>query len=415
MAAIPFNYCLFYSMQEPSMPLNENERMAAFRQSHIPESGVGQGFDELTRLASEICQTPISLITLTNEERQRFMTDVDLPVIELSREIALCSDAFIHPYDSLVIPDLRKDKRFSDHPSVTGKSHVVFYAAIRLTNPDGHSLGTLCVIDKKPKTLPENKLRSLKYIANQVIQLLELCKANFRLKSLKEDLAFRNEELQQFAYVVSHDIKSPLSSIVLSSEMLRENFGENINEENDQLLNVLNRASLKIKNLVDGILAYYRAEQAMQEEPESFLLKPFLLSVVEILKVNQNADIRYPQQEAQILANKTALEQILVNLLQNALKYNDKEKPQVFIRFSEDSSNYYFVVTDNGNGISAIEQEKIFECLNVTGERDRFGITGSGNGLSTVKKLVEKMSGKMTVNSVPGQGSDFSFFIKKVV
>jgi len=400
-------------MQKPSIPLNEKERLAALREYHILDSEAEKEFEELSLLASEICQTPISMVTLIDETRQWFKAGVNLPVNEISRDIAFCSHAIIHPFEPFIIPDMRKDKRFSDHPLVTGEPHVVFYTGIPLTNPDGYALGTLCVMDNKPKKLSENQIRSLQILAKQIIQLMELRKAHILLKSLKEDLESRNEELQQFAYVVSHDIKSPLASIVLSGEMLRENFGDSIDEGNDQLLNVLNRASFKIRNLVDGILAYYRAELAMSEGAESFLLKPFLLSIVEMLRMNQGADIQFPQEDQSIYLNKTALEQILVNLLQNALKYNDKEKARVTIGFSEDETNYYFVVSDNGKGIDAKEQEKIFELFTTLGVPDRFGTKGTGIGLSTVKKLVEKMSGKISVKSVPGQGSEFSFHIRK--
>ena len=400
-------------MEKPSIPLNEKERLAALRQYQILDTEAEKEFEELTLLASEICQTPISLVTLIDEQRQWFKAGANLPASEISRDIAFCSHAINHPFDPFIIPDMRADKRFADHPFVTGEPHVVFYTGIPLTNPDGYALGTLCVMDKKPKTLTGGQIRSLQVLAKQVMQLLELRKANIQLKTLKEDLEARNEELQQFAYVVSHDIKSPLASIVLTSEMLRENFGESINEENDQLLKVLNRASFKIKNLVDGILAYYRAERAMNEGAENFLLKPFLMSIVDLLRVSQAADIELPEGDHWIYMNKTALEQIFVNLLQNALKYNDKKKPKVAVMFSEDETNYYFEVNDNGKGMSEKEQEKIFELFTTLGKADRFGSHGTGIGLSTVKRLVEKMSGEIKVKSKAGRGTEFSFHIKK--
>ena len=174
-----------------------------------------------------------------------------------------------------VVADMREDERFKDHPFVKGEPHIVFFAGIPLTNPEGFALGTLCVLDKQPRLLSDSQLRALKILATQVIHLLELRKANLRLRSLKSVLEARNEELQQFAFVISHDIKSPLASIVLSSEMLRENFGNNIDEDNDQLLKILSRSSLKIRNLVDGVLAYYRSESALSEGAESFELLSF--------------------------------------------------------------------------------------------------------------------------------------------
>ncbi len=401
-------------MQKPSIPLNEKERLAALKEYHILDSDLGNEFDDITHLASEICQTPISLITLIDEQRQLFKAGTVLSGTDIARDLAFCSHAINHPLDPFVIEDMREDLRFSDHPLVQGEPHVVFYTGIPLINPEGLALGTLCVLDKKPKKLSESQIQSLRILARQVVQLFELRKANFHLREMKENLESRNEELQQFAYVVSHDIKSPLASIVLTSEMLRENFGGSIDEGNDQLLGVLNRASFKIRNLVDGILAYYRAEKALSETAEDFLLHPFLESIIEMLRVNADTEIVLPEKDARLYVNKTALEQILVNLLQNALKYTDKEKASIQIDFSQDALNYYFTVKDNGKGISSEQQEKIFELFTTLGTRDKFGIHGTGIGLSTVKKLVEKMSGKIDVKSAPGMGSSFSFFIGKV-
>ena len=143
-------------------------------------------------------------------------------------------------------------------------------------------------------------------------------------------------------------------------------------------------------------------------------MQPFLLSMVEMLSMSQDADFILPKEDVEVLMNKTALEQILLNLLQNALKYNDKEKPQITIHFSEDETNYYFTVSDNGNGINTGEQKKISEVFAAPADiGKRFGFKGVGVGLSTIKKLLEKMEGEIKVESVPGRGSEFSFSIKK--
>jgi signal transduction histidine kinase len=410
-------------MQEPSVPLNEKERLAALREYQILDTEAEPEFDEITGLASEICQVPVSMITLIDEERQWIKSAASLieqetarlNVREMPRRIAFCAHAIQFPFDPFVVKDMRKDSRFKDHPFVNDEPYIVFFAGIPLTNPEGFALGTLCVLDKRPRKLSDSQLRALQILAKQVIHLLELRKANFRLKSLKEALEARNEELQQFAYVVSHDIKSPLASITLSCEMLREQYGETIDEDNDQLLKILSRSALKIRDLVDGILSYYRAEWAMGIGAESFDLKSFLFSIAEMFKVNQDAEIHFPQDDRIIRMNKTALEQILVNLIQNAVKYNDKEEPYIEIRFSEDNMNYYFSVVDNGMGIAPEEQKKIFEIFTTLNLQDRFGTKGSGIGLSTVKKLVEKMSGAISLKSVPGEGSEFSFYIRKEI
>ena len=171
---------------------------------------------------------------------------------------------------------------------------------------------------------------------------------------------------------------------------------------------------MKIKNLVDGILSYYRGESAMNELAELFELKSCIQSIVEVLKVSQSAEINYPEKEVLIQTNKTALEQILINLLQNALKYNDKEKASIEIRFHEGEDFYYFEVEDNGRGIADEDQKQIFELFKTLGIQDRYGLLGTGIGLSTVRKLVEKLGGEIHVQSTPGSGSVFEFSLKKI-
>ncbi|MDP4251459.1 MAG: HAMP domain-containing sensor histidine kinase [Bacteroidota bacterium] len=240
----------------------------------------------------------------------------------------------------------------------------------------------------------------------------ELDKTRQLLNKLKEEQRIRNNEQEHFAYVVSHDLKSPLASIVLTSEMLRENFGDAIDEGNDQLLQVLNRATFKIRNLADGILSYYRAERAMNEPPETFNLSACVQMIVETLRPGLSAEIHYPQEGALIHANKSALEQILGSLMHNAIRYNNKEKTILYIRFLEDEMFYYFEVQDNGKGIPVEDQQRIFDLFTSLGD-DRSGIPGLGIGLSNVKKLVENEGGKIRVHSVLQEGSLFQFSLKK--
>jgi signal transduction histidine kinase len=398
-------------METPAIPENENERLAALKEYDILDSMPERDFDDITRLASEICQTPISLITLVDAGRQWFKSHHGLDVPETKREHAFCAHAINDPEKILIVPDSRRDKRFMDNPLVTGDPHIVFYTGVPLLTPNGHALGTLCVIDHEPKKLNERQLDALTALANQVVRLIELRKANRKLEKLKADLEIRNKDLEQFAYVVSHDIKSPLSSIVLTAEMLRENLADSMAPDTDQLLKILNRSSYKIKNLVDGILTYYRGEQALYEQTESVMLPDFLQSIVEDLSMKQPVEINYPTEKQELFTNRTGLEQILVNLLQNSIKYNDKEKIVIDIGFWKDASVYHFSVTDNGKGMDEAGMSKIFDLFTTLGQRDRFGDLGSGIGLSTVKKLVERQGGTIHVRSSLQQGTTVEFSI----
>ena len=155
------------------MATDEQARLAALRRYRILDTEPEQRFDDLTLLASQICDTPISLITLIDSDRQWFKSRVGLDVEETSRGVAFCAHAIRQP-GIMQVSDAATDARFRDNPFVTGEPNIRFYAGAPLITPDGHALGTLCVIDVKPRRLNEGQLRALDALRRQVESQLEL-------------------------------------------------------------------------------------------------------------------------------------------------------------------------------------------------------------------------------------------------
>jgi PAS domain S-box-containing protein len=157
----------------PPIPKDEPRRLEALRRYEILDTPPEPAFDDLTRLASQVCDAPMAMLSLVDAERQWFKSRVAVPVEETSRDISFCAHA-IGGRDIFEVPDASADPRFEDNPYVVGESGIRFYAGAPLLTPDGHALGTLCVMDQRPRTLSPAQTDALRALSRQVVAQLEL-------------------------------------------------------------------------------------------------------------------------------------------------------------------------------------------------------------------------------------------------
>jgi GAF domain-containing protein len=155
------------------MIANEAARLKALHAYHILDTDPEQAFDDLTLLASQVCGTPIALITLVDEDRQWFKSKVGIDVDETARNISFCSHAIEQP-GLFVVPDTLSDGRFRDNPMVVSEPHIRFYAGAPLLTRDGDPLGTICVVDSKPRVLTDDQRAALNALRRQAESQLEL-------------------------------------------------------------------------------------------------------------------------------------------------------------------------------------------------------------------------------------------------
>ena len=189
-------------MLSAPLPKNESARLEALRQYQILDTGPEEVFDDITRLAAYICETPIAVISLVDENRQWFKARIGLGPSETSRDCAFCAHAILEE-TPMVIPDALSDNRFADNPLVTSEPYIRLYAGVPLTTPEGFRIGTLCVIDRVSRTLTQEQVAVLRMLGNQVMAQLDLrrdlsiaTKALMEHKRMEEKLRGRLSQLE---------------------------------------------------------------------------------------------------------------------------------------------------------------------------------------------------------------------------
>ncbi|HTN93015.1 MAG TPA: EAL domain-containing protein [Gallionella sp.] len=189
------------------LPPNEAQRLEALRGYHILDTLPEQDFDDLTFLAQQICQTPIALISLVDENRQWFKSKVGVSHSETSLEFAFCPYAILDPDKMLIVQDAQKDPRFAESPRVTGGPKIRFYAGAPLVTHDGLALGTLCVIDRVPRDLTAEQKTSLHALSRIVITQLEMRRNLDMLRLSEKQLESLNSELEQKVEARTADLR----------------------------------------------------------------------------------------------------------------------------------------------------------------------------------------------------------------
>ena len=175
----------------------ELNRLANLRTYEILDTLSEDDYENITYLASTICQVPIAVVSFIDDKRQWFKSHHGLQVTETEKQFSFCSHAINSPQEFLIVPDASRDDRFSNNPLVTGDPNIVFYAGVPLVSEEGYGLGAVCVIDNQPRQLSETQLSSLKILSTHVMTLLKTRRSNGELKKMKADVEAKHEQLQK--------------------------------------------------------------------------------------------------------------------------------------------------------------------------------------------------------------------------
>lgn len=240
------------------------------------------------------------------------------------------------------------------------------------------------------------------------LDITELKSLEFQKEKLLQKLEKSNEELQEYAHIVSHDLKSPLRSIDALISWLKEDNKDKLDDVSLQNIGLIETTLEKMEQLISDILNY---SSVASDNTESEPVNTHLLveDLLKILYIPEQIDVKLINPLPVVNGDKTKLQQVFQNLISNAVKFNDKEKGYIEIDAKEDGKYYRFSIKDNGIGIEPQFHEKVFKIFHsLNKSKDSTGI-----GLSLVKKIVNLHDGKIWLESKPGKGTTFYFTLKK--
>jgi len=262
----------------------------------------------------------------------------------------------------------------------------------------------------KSKFFRDLLVRTIRYALERKKAGDALKALNKELEATVEKMTKTNRELEDFAYVVSHDLKAPLRGIKTLTEWISADYADKIDENGVEQLNLLSNRADRMHNLIEGILQYSRVGR-VKEEQIRINLNELVPQVIDLIAQPENTSITVENQLPTITSEPTRIAQVFQNLLSNAVKYMDKPQGQVRVACAEENGFWKFSVADNGPGIDEKHFERIFRMFQTLLPKDEFESTGIG--LSVTKKIVEMYGGKIWIESEPGEGSTFLFTFPK--
>lgn len=391
---------------------DEEARLNELYQYKLLDTPEERDFDELVKIAALVCEVPVSQITLIDRNRQFLKSQVGTELGDLPREASLCARAILEPEPLVIVEDMSTDERFKDNVFVANEPHARFYAGVQLRADNDLPIGMLCVVDLKSRQLTDTQLETLQALANQVQAQMQLRRQLNLLNVAKSQLERANIDLSNFAHTVAHDMKAPVRTMRGFSQLLKVRRDKMSLKERDEFLDYIDRASEELNMLIDGVLSFAQHDLRRTIQKEDILIVDVVNYVLVNLDIPEEFTIEYDRHSSvAYYTSRTGLVQILQNLIGNAIRYHDKEHGTIKIKWWIDDLRLHLTVSDDGPGIDELYHEDIFKMLTTLEPKDRDGRKGTGIGLATVKRIVDKLRGEVSVRSKPGEGAAFEIVI----
>jgi len=387
------------------LPASEGRRLDTLARYEILDTSPERAFDDITMLVSQVCETPIALVSLVDKHRQWFKSRAGLVATDTPRDVSFCGHAILRD-DIFIVEDALKDPRFLDNPLVLNHPNIRFYAGAPLKTPTGENIGTLCVIDRIPRKLTEAQKNSLVVLSRQVIAQIEL---RFALQNAS--LKVRSKAL--FLADISHELRTPMNAISSCATLLTNQIED---QKQRKMLGLISNASKGLISMIDETLNI--SEQGLYDvelKKISFDPRELVKGVVDILGVHALEMDRYIYNDTKesvpdsIMGDPTRARQLLYNLAGNALQLcSQTVTVSLDVKKTSHGDRLLMTVKDDSAGMTQKNQDKIFEQFAQTEKSNVVPEIATELGLSTCKTLRSAMKGSISVSSTLGVGTTIS-------
>ncbi|MBG0826651.1 GAF domain-containing sensor histidine kinase [Planomonospora sp. ID67723] len=392
-------------MTHRPLPRDEVERLYELDELEALEPTAEPRFDAIAELAAQLCQTPVALVNLVGADGQYVKGRADHGGIGIDAPIPFCPHV-IMGREVLEVPDAPTDPRFCDDPVVTGKAGLRFYAGAPVISSRGHALGTLCVLDVRPRRLTAAHHQSLVTLAGYVADLLRLRYYSRRFGQVIRQLHEAEELKHQFLRTVNHELRTPLTAISSYLELIHDSDLDADAERG--FLGVIERNSDRLLELIDELLLLASlTARTVPFQPErvdlAAVVRETVVETVGKAWINDVTLTAHARTEVPVWADARKLRQALGQVLDNAVKFT-AAGGQVEVSVSGDPVPTV-EVRDTGMGIPEEDLPYVVEDFYRAREAEQRAIGGSGVGLAIVRKVMRMHDGGMHITSEPGAGT----------
>lgn len=400
------------------IPVNEQERLQELIRYEVLYTQYEEDFDQIVQLASAICKTPISTITLLDFNKQWFKAKIGIENTEGDRDVSFCGHAIVDEEAIMIVNDALEDQRFIDNPLVLGDPNIRFYAGYPLVSPSGYKLGTLCVIDNVPRSLTAEQELTLKILGNQVVKLFELRLRNKEgqirnqlIEEQKRELEESKSVQSKIISIIAHDVRGPVTSLKTMIELTKS---KSLTEaETAQLFDMLDKqldGTLDmLTNLVDwGSMLLKKGKPSISSVNISSVVEKIIKNLSPMVQMKKNQFQNLVPIDAEVMADENTLRFILRNIISNANKFTSAGTITIHIQPNENKDILSIIVSDTGCGIPIEIQQQLFNPAKRHSREGTNKEKGSGLGLLLAKEFAEAMHASIDVKSDTGKGASFS-------